>query len=71
MFSNEDIKKELTTKGYIVIENILNKEEIDYCRNEYFKWKLSIKDHDFLHNLVDPHGIYKYFKVHIYHKNES
>ena len=63
MFSSEYIKKELTNNGYIVIENILNKEEIDYCRDEFFKWKSNINDHDYLHNLIDPHGIYKYFKV--------
>ena len=27
------------------------------------EWQTTIPDHDYLHNMIDPHGIYKYHEV--------
>ena len=59
----DNIKKELEEKGYCIIENILSKEEIDYALNEFKQWQKSITNHDFIHNKINPHGIYKYHRA--------
>jgi hypothetical protein len=57
------IKDQLETKGYCIIHNIITKDDIDYCKELYYKWKDDIIDHDKMHKSVDPHGIYKYHNV--------
>ena len=61
--NNETIKSELKTKGYVIIPGVLNNDEIDEYKNLHKLWRGTIKDHDKLHNSVDPHGIYKFWEV--------
>lgn len=58
----KSIQKELEDKGYCIIENILTKDEIEYSKTEFRKWQTTIPNHDFFHNKIDPHGIYKYHR---------
>lgn len=57
------IKQEFEEKGYVVIPNVLNNEEIIEYICEFNKWMDAIQDSDYLHNLIDYHGIFKYFQV--------
>lgn len=59
----DNIKNSLETNGYCVIKNILNENEIDTALNLFRKWQKTIKNHDFLHNTIDPHGIYKFHEI--------
>jgi ectoine hydroxylase-related dioxygenase (phytanoyl-CoA dioxygenase family) len=56
-------EKELETNGYCIIENILNKEEIELSL-EYFNNFLNsynqIKEN---HNVIHPHGVLKFFEI--------
>jgi hypothetical protein len=61
--NDETIKSELKTKGYVVIKDVLNKSEIDEYIKLHRLWRGTIKDHDKIHNSVDPHGIYKFCQV--------
>ncbi len=54
-----EIKTNLSQKGYCVIPNILDQEEIDYVKQIFFDWKSNIACHDKIHYQTDPHGIYK------------
>lgn len=56
----EKSKKELELNGYCIIPNILNSEEIDTIKVLHKEWRDSIPNHDKLHKIIDPHGIYKY-----------
>ncbi len=57
------IKYQLETNGYCIIPEILSNNEVSYCKNLFYEWKNKIPDHDFIHNAVNPHGIYKYHNV--------
>lgn len=57
------VKNELKTNGYCILPNILSQDEIIYCKKIFYEWKNSIPNHDFIHNIIDPHGIYKYHNV--------
>lgn len=57
------IKQEFEEKGYVVIPNVLNENEIVEYICEFNKWMDSVPDSDYLHNLIDYHGIFKYFQV--------
>jgi hypothetical protein len=59
----EDIKNSLTTSGYCIIPNILSREEIDYAKQLFYDWQQTIPNHDKLHNIIDPHGIYKFHEA--------
>ena len=43
------IKKKLEKNGYVIVKDILNKDEIDLYKDEFFKWKKSIDNIDELH----------------------
>lgn len=58
-----DISKELKEKGYCIIPDILSKEEIDEAKKLFYKWQSTIPNHNKLHSIIDPHGIYKYHNV--------
>ena len=58
-----NIQSNLSQKGYVVIPNILDAEEIEYVKNLFFQWKNSVECHDTIHNQTDPHGIYKTLEV--------
>ena len=58
-----DIEKELETKGYAIVPNILTPLEIETAKEMFYDWQRTIENHNFLHDTVDPHGIYKFFEV--------
>ena len=60
---NETIKSELATKGFVIIPDILNQEEIDEYKDLHRLWRGTIPNHDKLHNSIDPHGIYKFWEI--------
>lgn len=55
------IAKELQDNGYCIVPNILSDSEIEYCKDEFNKWKINIPDK--LHQTIDPHGIYKHHRA--------
>jgi len=55
--------KELQEKGYTIIPNIINEEEINEYLIEFNKWMNGIYDSDYLHNKIHYHGIFKHFEV--------
>ena len=55
----EEIKSNLTEKGYVVIPGILSPEEIQEAKDSFFQWKSALPNHDVIHYKTDPHGIYK------------
>ncbi len=59
----KNIQEQLLLNGYCIIPNILTQEEIDQSKQMFYDWKNSIKDHDYLHNAINPHGIYKFHNV--------
>lgn len=54
---------DLKENGYVIIPNVINKEEILYAKKLFYTWKDSITDHDKMHNMIDPHGIYKFYQI--------
>jgi len=59
----EIIKKELKEKGYCIIPNILDPIEVLEAKKLFMDWKNTIPNHDKLHKIIDPHGIYKFHEV--------
>ena len=59
----ETIKQSLETKGYVVIPNVITKEEVEIAKEMFYKWQNSVPDIERMHNKVDPHGIYKYHQA--------
>ena len=58
-----DVQTELTNKGYCVIPNVLSDDEINEAKRLFYDWQKTIPNHDKVHNMIDPHGIYKYHQV--------
>lgn len=54
------IKSELDHKGYVVVPDVLNREDVDKCLDWFGDWQKSIPDHDYQHDKLSPHGIYKF-----------
>lgn len=59
----EKIKQELAQNGYCIIPDILSTDEILHAKKLFYKWKESVPNLDSLHNIIDPHGIFKYHEV--------
>ena len=57
------IKSELDRKGFVVVPGVLAKDEIDKCLDLFRDWQQSIPDHDYQHNKLSPHGIYKFHQA--------
>ena len=57
------VKKELNEKGYVIIPNVLTAEEVKLAKELHEKWRGTIKNHDSIHNSIDPHGIYKFLEA--------
>jgi hypothetical protein len=55
-----DIAAELQTKGYCIVPNVLSSEEVNEAKQLFLKWQKTIPNHDKIHNIIDPHGIYKF-----------
>jgi hypothetical protein len=60
--TTEQIKSNLLEKGYCVVPNVLNEEDIEEAKETFFKWQTTIPDHDYQHNF-SSHGIYKFWEV--------
>lgn len=58
-----DICKELDEKGYCIIPNVLSNEEVEVAKQLFYKWQKTIPNHNKIHSLIDPHGIYKFHNV--------
>ena len=56
----QKIKDTLSTKGYVVIPNIISKEKVEIAKQMFYKWQKTIPNHEELHTIIDPHGIYKF-----------
>ena len=52
---------ELLEKGYTMIPNVINQDEILEYISEFNKWMDSIENMDKLHDMIHFHGIFKYF----------
>ena len=49
--------------GYCVIPNLINNDEIDISKKLFFDWKNNIPNLDKIHNVIDPHGIFKFHQI--------
>lgn len=54
---------DLKEKGYCIIENILNDEEILHVTENFKKWYNDTPNLKHFHEKMDPHGIFKYHEV--------
>ena len=61
--NESSIRRQIEEHGYCVVENVISEEECENAYNMFHEWKNTISDHDYIHNSVDPHGIYKYHQV--------
>lgn len=52
---------ELFEKGYTIIPNVINEEEILEYIYEFNKWMDSVENMDDIHDLIHYHGIFKYY----------
>jgi ectoine hydroxylase-related dioxygenase (phytanoyl-CoA dioxygenase family) len=59
----EEIMENLDTKGYCIIPNILDKEEIEFCKQKFFEWYNNVKNIEEQHLKLDPHYIFKFHEV--------
>ena len=57
----ERIKEELNTNGYIILRNILNDDEIQEYKNEFFNWYNMLQKK--LHNIIEYNVIFKFHEV--------
>ena len=57
------IAESLNSKGYAVIENVLNNKEIEYSKELFYDWLESNKQLKEKHPKIDPHGIFRYGEI--------
>ena len=57
------LKTQLATKGYAVVENVLTADEIDRAKGYFYEWIDSVPQIKRLHDVIDPHGIFKFGEV--------
>ena len=58
-----EIKRELSQKGFCIVPDALTSEEVEKCVGWFRDWQKSIPDHDYQHNKLSPHGIYKFHEA--------
>ena len=51
-----DYLKELDEKGYVVVPNVLDTKEVEYCKHEFKSWQSTIPNHDMFHKYLIPMG---------------
>ena len=61
--NKQDIKKSLEDKGYCIIENVLNPNEVFKAKEMFYNWYESVPNLDTFHTKMNPHGIFKYHQV--------
>jgi hypothetical protein len=57
------IVQHLEKNGYVIVPNVLTKEEIENALGMFHSWRKSVPDLEYQHNTMDPHGIYKYHEI--------
>lgn len=57
------IKETLNHKGYCIVPGVLTSAEIKKCIGWFRDWQSSIPDHDYQHEKLSPHGIYKFHEA--------
>ena len=57
------IKETLNQKGYCIVPDVLTSAEIKKCIGWFREWQSSIHDHDYQHEKLSPHGIYKFHEA--------
>ena len=63
MNKNNNYIYDLNNKGYCIIPNILNPNEIFTAKELFYDWYSSVPNIDYLHNKLNPHNIFKYHEV--------
>tara|TARA_Y100000994_G_C15586439_1_gene398731 strand:- start:35 stop:904 length:870 start_codon:yes stop_codon:yes gene_type:complete len=58
-----EIKEHLNNHGWCIVPNVLSNEEVKEAKQMFYNWQTTIKNHDYLHNTIDPHSIYKYHEA--------
>ena len=58
-----NVKEQLATQGYAVVENVLSPDEIELAKEYFYNWIYSSPQLIKLHNTIDPHGIFKFGEV--------
>ena len=64
--NNEDLNKYieiLEEKGYVIIPNVYNQDEINDYWYEFNKWMSIVPNLNYLHNVIDFNGIFKHHQV--------
>ena len=61
--NKQDIQKSLEEKGYCIIENVLNPNEIFKAKELFHNWFESVPNLDKFHTKMNPHGIFKFHQV--------
>ncbi len=59
----QQFQQDLQEKGYCIIENILTEDEVQNVLEHFYRWLDSSPQIKRLHNLIDPHGIFKYMEA--------
>jgi len=54
---------ELQNKGYTIIPNVYNEEEITEYKMEFFEWYYNVPYLNYLHYIIDFNGIFKHHQV--------
>tara|TARA_X000000368_G_scaffold88406_2_gene67394 strand:- start:1335 stop:2222 length:888 start_codon:yes stop_codon:yes gene_type:complete len=53
----------LLNDGYVIIPDVLTKDEVETATSMFKQWQKSVPNLEFLHKTVDPHGIYKFHQA--------
>ena len=61
--NSSQIKEELNNKGYVIIQNMLNPNEIFNAQELFYDWFESVPNLNEFHTKINPHGIFKYHQV--------
>ena len=58
----------LYTKGYCIIPNVLNEEEVNKCVQSFHEWRNNIPQIDYIESEINSNGIHKYYNAgHTWH----
>ena len=61
--SMDEIKVHLSRQGYVVVPNVLNTEEIEEYKTEFFKWCNTTPGLKDFHKRTATNGILKFYEV--------
>ena len=60
---SEDIINNINNKGYCIIYDVLDKEEIQYAKNKFYEWYNNSPNLSEQHIKLNPHNIMKYHEA--------